>query len=457
MVFNSLEYIIFLLICVLTLRNITNIKIFQIALTLFSWFFYSFLNIKLLLLIFIFSLSCWILSNLIYTKPEIKKIVLTSGIFLILAQLAIFKYLGWFTQIALEFYDLNSTFKIILPIGISFYSFQAISYLVDLSKNKKVYISGFWHLSAYLAFFPQLIAGPIERSIALAPQLLKPKFASHRMISTGLLLIIAGLCKKILLADNLGAVVQYSDANLIQPGFGLLLLIAFSFQIYFDFSAYTDIARGSARILGIKLRVNFIQPYISRSPQEFWKRWHISLSEWIKDYVYIPLRKQGFQYITAIIIAFGLSGLWHGAGFGFIAWGFWNALILLIYARLPKSFLQNSQYHTFQIFLLFILILIGWSFFYSDSTLKFLQIYHSILRPIIYLQLPSLEFYTIMIFITALISPVMYFEVITRGRRSLSDFISLRMNLSGTFILVTYILIQSFYKRTGNEFIYFQF
>jgi len=457
MEFNSLEYLLFLFFSIVVLRNCKNAKIFRILLTLLSWFFYSFLNIKLLLLIVLFSVSCWITSNLIYSRPKFKKRIVFFGISIVLIQLMIFKYLGWLSQIWFDIYELDFTLKIILPIGISFYSFQAISYFIDLSKNRNVYVKDFWNLSAYLTFFPQLIAGPIERSNDLAPQLFKPKFASKRMINTGFLLIIAGLLKKILLADNLGGVVQYTDAHLIQPGFGILLLLAFSFQIYFDFSAYTDIARGSARILGIRLRTNFLQPYISRSPQEFWKRWHVSLSEWIKDYIYKPLRKKGLQYSSAVLFAFGLSGLWHGAGFGFIAWGIWNACLLLIYMRINNSILNNDRYRLLQTFVFFILVVIGWSFFYSSSMLHFMQIHHSILRPLIYLQPPSIEFYKIILYITVLIFPVMFFEIISRGKFSLSDFISLKVKLSAPLILIVYILIQAFYRRSGNEFIYFQF
>jgi alginate O-acetyltransferase complex protein AlgI len=457
MEFNSLDYILFLIVSIFTLRNIRNDKFFRIALTLLSWFFYSLLSIKLLTLIVLFTVFCWLVSSLLFSRPDLKKQILIFGIVIILLQLFIFKYIGWLSQIVSDIYDLDAVLKIILPIGISFYSFQAIAYLVDLSKNRKLFITDFWNFSAFLTFFPQLVAGPIERSSDLAPQLLSRKFVSTRMVNTGLLLIITGLSKKILLADNLGGLVQYTDSNLIQPGFGFLLLLAFSFQIYFDFSAYTDIARGSARILGINLRTNFRQPYISNSPQEFWRRWHVSLSEWIKDYIYKPLRRRGFKYSTAVFIALTLSGLWHGAGFGFVAWGIWNAFLLIMYTKVKKPILKNDEYSFFQNLILFALVLFGWSFFYSTSILHFFQIHHSILRPLIYLQPLTIEFYKMIVYIVVLISPVMYFEIISRGKFSLSDFISLRVKLSAPLILFIYILVQAFYRRSGNEFIYFQF
>ena len=298
MEFNSPEFFIFLIIAVFLLRIINNINLFRITLTLLSWIFYSFFNFKLLIIIILFTISTWSVSLILRNNLKYSKIILIFSTVLLLTQLAFFKYVGWLIEILNSFTDFNISIQILLPIGISFYTFQALSYIFDIARGKAYFFKNFWHFSSFIAFFPQLVAGPIERSINLAPQLSKKKFVSQRMVNTGLVIICIAILKKVVLADNLGGTADYFNSNLNISGASILLILAFTFQIYFDFSAYSEIALGSARILGIKLSRNFRQPYLSSSPQEFWEKWHITLSLWIRDYVFIPLVKRTKYYLS---------------------------------------------------------------------------------------------------------------------------------------------------------------
>ena len=256
-----------------------------------------------------------------------RKIYLFSSIFTNLGILFIFKYLGFFSEIINGLFQSNfDVIYLILPMGISFYTFQTLSYTIDVYRRDRIAERHLGYFALYVTFFPQLVAGPIERSDRLIPQLRKDYKFNKTKAFDGLQRMIWGFFKKVVIADNLAIAVNHVYGDL-ESSSGLTILIAtvfFAYQIYCDFSGYSDIAIGSAKILGIDLIENFKQPYFSTSIKEFWSRWHISLSTWFRDYVYIPLggsRKGSLRAYTNILLVFLISGLWHGASWMFVIWG----------------------------------------------------------------------------------------------------------------------------------------
>jgi len=267
---------------------------------------------------------------------------------------------------------------IILPIGISFYTFQSISYAVDVYRGVAKPSNDFFTFAAFVSFFPQLVAGPIERRNDLLPQLETPRKFEITDIHIGLRLILIGLFKKVFVADNCAMLVNYAfDSKTILNGpWALLGVLAFAFQIYGDFSGYTDIARGSARLLGIQLNRNFKFPYFAANPSDFWRRWHITLSFWFRDYVYIPLggnREGALKTFRNLWITMLLAGLWHGARWTFVLWGAYYAALLTLYHvvpvlnRLSEPEKNSRGQRIAGAFLMFAFTLVGWAIFRSNN------------------------------------------------------------------------------------------
>jgi alginate O-acetyltransferase complex protein AlgI len=314
-----------------------------------------------------------------------RQIVFISSVGVQLLLLAVFKYAGWLSTeinglsaglgLGVAFAQLSLP----LPPGISFYTFHTISYTADIYQRK---IKPPGHLADYItfvAFFPQLIAGPIARASELLPQVAarRPPVTAQ-MAEAAFWLIAWGLFKKMCLADNLALIVKQAteaigssaDAGCV----GYIFMYAFAAQIYCDFSAYTDIARGLARLFGIELTRNFLTPYFSRSPSDFWQRWHISLSRWLRDYLYIPLggdRHGRWKTLRNLTITMFLGGLWHGAGLGFIAWGLYHGLLLVLYRMIPLDQMLQKYLKgvggVLATLLMFNLVCIGWIFFRAPS------------------------------------------------------------------------------------------
>jgi D-alanyl-lipoteichoic acid acyltransferase DltB (MBOAT superfamily) len=268
--------------------------------------------------------------------------------------------------------------NVILPIGISFYTFQSISYAVDVYRGTAQPSRDFLTFAAFVSFFPQLVAGPIERRNDMLPQLETARTFDITDIHLGLRLILIGLFKKIFVADNCAMLVNYAfDSNTtLNAEWAILGVLAFAFQIYGDFSGYTDIARGSARLLGIRLNINFQFPYFAASPSDFWRRWHMTLSFWFRDYVYIPLggnRAGAFNTFRNLWITMLLAGLWHGARWTFVCWGAYYALLLTIYHAIPSlNRLAHPEKNSRAKLiggscLMFALTLVGWAIFRSND------------------------------------------------------------------------------------------
>jgi len=283
----------------------------------------------------------WIARALAPERPDRHRRALVAlSCVLNLGLLGVFKYHGFFLESfadlarALGFSPDLPTLHLVLPVGISFYTFQTLGYSIDAYRRHVVPSKSLVDYLAFVALFPQLVAGPIERAGRLLPQLERMRTFDEARARDGCRLILWGFCKKIILADHLGTMVELAYAGPVVHASGPVLMVAtvcFAFQIYCDFSAYSDIAVGSARLLGIELVRNFAYPYFSRSVTEFWRRWHMSLSTWFRDYVYVPLggsRRGPARQWLALMVTFTLSGLWHGANWTFVLWGAVNGLLV---------------------------------------------------------------------------------------------------------------------------------
>ena len=315
-----------------------------------------------------------------------KKAWLIVSVCVNLGVLGFFKYFNFFVDSFAELMpwlntDPNSLYlNIILPVGISFYTFQTMSYTIDIYRGKMKPTRDFPGFALYVAFFPQLVAGPIERAKALLPRILSRRTFSWSQFQEGLHLILIGLFKKVFVADNLAPVVDRIFRLSDPTGFEILLGgWAFAFQVYGDFSGYSDIARGCAKCLGIELMVNFNHPYVAPNPNERWSRWHISLSSWLRDYLYFPLggsRSGELKTYRNLFLTMLLGGLWHGAAWNFVLWGAWEGLMLLVHRllspiferyRLFSSWIHRHIRRVFNILLMFQLVSLGLIIFRGHS------------------------------------------------------------------------------------------
>lgn len=351
MLFNSFEFAIFLPLVFIVYWFLINKKLSlqNLFLVAASYFFYGWWDWRFLSLIIISSTVDYVIGLQIYKCDRIvkRKLLLSISIFVNLGFLGFFKYYNFFLDNIVDLYSVFGltfnlqTLKIILPVGISFYTFQTLSYTIDIYNKRHKPTKDIIAFFAFVSFFPQLVAGPIERARNLLPQFTRARQFNYKFASEGLKLVAWGLFKKVVIADSCAKSVEYIFSNYSSlPGSTLMIgAVYFAFQIYCDFSGYSDIARGVARLFGFDLMQNFSFPYFSRNIAEFWKRWHVSLSTWFRDYVYIPLggnRCSQFRYSLNIMITFLLSGLWHGANWTFICWGALHGVYLLIYQFIKK-------------------------------------------------------------------------------------------------------------------------
>ncbi|TCO73150.1 D-alanyl-lipoteichoic acid acyltransferase DltB (MBOAT superfamily) [Marinisporobacter balticus] len=379
MLFHTFEFFVLLFVTFFSFYIFPKKRIYILALA--NIIFYGASGTRYLLLFLIVSLITYLCSLKLETCYW--KIFYLIGILVVISNLLFFKYTGFvlnnlekFMRIHFPWQD-SLLSKILLPVGISFYTFQLIAYLVDVKRKEIKPCDSFINFWVFISFFGQLIAGPIMRGKEFLPQIenLQDNKLTLRNFKYGFYYIIMGLTKKIIFADFLASKAdfyfnQVGNLNSLDAWFASYL---FAFQIYFDFSAYSEIAVGVGYLFGLYLNINFKSPYISASPSEFWKRWHITLSSWIKDYIYIPLggAKKGtlLQYMF-LIIAMAISGLWHGAAWTFIMWGIYHGLLSAfhkIYRKWIKLERKNSFYKILSIFIFFNLTTIGWVFFRAKS------------------------------------------------------------------------------------------
>lgn len=410
MLFNSIDFLIFLPI-VLVIYYIIPMKYKHIWLLISSYYFYMCWNAKYVLLIFVSTVITYLSGILIdkveKTCPDVngigkyKKLILALSFVSNLGILFYFKYINFTLDIVTRVLSKVNismnvpVFDVILPVGISFYTFQALSYSVDVYRGEVAPEHDFFRYALFVSFFPQLVAGPIERSKNLLTQLREPRKFNFGYAFDGILLMLWGFFLKIVLADRIAIFVDtvYGDCEHYQGIYLIVATVLFAVQIYCDFSGYSSIAMGTAKLLGIELMDNFNAPYLSTSVADFWRRWHISLTSWFKDYLYIPLggsKKGSLRKYFNKMIVFMLSGLWHGAQLTFVVWGAINGLyqvigeILMPIRKKVSDIIginRNSEgFYALSALATFALVDFTWIFFRADSLGRAIYIIKSILN-----------------------------------------------------------------------------
>ncbi len=394
MLFNSFDFAIFLPITFILYwlfnRNLKSQNAFIVAI---SYLFYGWWDWRFLILI-AFTTFCSYTSGILIDKANRKsqnkkaKIISAANITINLLILGVFKYYNFFVTSLADAFSVfgitleTTTLNIILPVGISFYTFQALSYSIDVYRHKIEATHDIIAFFAFVSFFPQLVAGPIERATNLLPQFTQKRSFDYSTAVDGCRQILWGLFKKIVVADNCATTCNHIFATYDTLPASVLMVGAlfFTFQIYGDFSGYTDIAIGTAKLFGIKLIRNFNIPYFSRDIAEFWRRWHISLTTWFRDYIYIPLggsRVSKAKVVRNTLIIFLLSGLWHGANWTFVVWGAYHALLFLPLILLGKNrkytstIAEGKHFPSIKEFAMmlitFLLVVVGWIFFRAET------------------------------------------------------------------------------------------
>lgn len=481
MAFHSFTYLFgflpLVLLAYLVLRR--NVWITNLFLTAASCTFYAWFSLSSLIPLITSSVIDYYAGRRIYesSNPRTRKLFLVISLSMNLGILAFFKYAVWFSSLVTGWLDVaDSAFistlaQVVLPAGLSFYTFQTMSYTIDIYRGRETPTPSFVNYFCFVTFFPQLVAGPIERSSHLIPQLTRVReVVTAPVAATAIFLIMWGLFKKLVLADNFGIIVEVAQSQINTHqgadsiGAGLLFAYAFCFQIYCDFSAYTDIARGSALLLGIDLMRNFRTPHFARNPSDFWQRWHISLSTWLRDYLYIPLggnRLGSFKTMRNLLITMLLGGLWHGAGVLFIAWGLWHGMLLVIYHLFPidqwfQRRLGARLGAVAATLLFFHLSLFGWIMFRATPDLMPL-IMGSIVH--FFTHLGTFDFQNIHLFFVALVAGVLVPDWFgyRKGVEFTDLFAGWREWQKVVLMVALFYCIVLFGKRAGYDFIYFQF
>ena len=374
MVFSSLPFLFFYLPVVLAIYRLSPLFLRNFFLLLASLFFYGW-GEPVYILIMLGSILVNFFAGVLMGRQRSqggRRAVLVVGIVLNLAALGVFKYAGLFVGTLRQIPALAGLpeVDISLPIGISFYTFQAVSYLIDVYWKDCKPSGNFINFACYISLFPQLIAGPIVRYRDVNEQLVSRK-ETPMLFSSGARLFVVGMAKKVLLANQFGLVWDAISADPVAAGavgawWGAC---AYTLQIYFDFAGYSDMARGLGRMLGFEFCINFNYPYISKSVTEFWRRWHISLSTWFRDYVYIPLggnRCGKLRQCVNILVVWALTGFWHGAGWNFLFWGFYYGVLLLVEKLVLGRYLRKAPALIQHLYTM-VIVIIGWVFFASPN------------------------------------------------------------------------------------------
>lgn len=473
MLFNSLAYLVFFP-AVVSLFFLLPHRFRWIMLLGASYYFYLSWKAEYLVLILFSTLLSYYCALQIEQKPNARKVWLWLSILGNLSVLFFFKYfnfLGEAAQSLLSIIQLDIVppyLDFLLPVGISFYTFQTLSYTIDIYRGQQKAERHLGLYALYVSFFPQLVAGPIERSGNLLPQFKTRQVLRYESIASGVQQMLWGFFKKLVVADRLALYVNeiYADP---QQFSGLTLLLAtvlFSFQIYCDFSAYSDIAIGTARCMGYDLMENFRRPYFARSVAEFWRRWHISLSTWFRDYLYIPLggnRVSVPRWYLNLLIVFLVSGLWHGANWTFVVWGGLHALYLigsLFLGSFGERFFQSANAihrygaRAFSILITYSLVLFAWIFFRAETLEDAFYVVGKILDfsgPIYYQGFFLIHLAYSFLAIAILMSVELFQEY---GKNFSFPTFATRNHLQYAMLIVAILLLGVF---DGGQFIYFQF
>tara|TARA_B110000046_G_scaffold156802_1_gene167765 strand:+ start:1783 stop:3234 length:1452 start_codon:yes stop_codon:yes gene_type:complete len=483
MLFNSIDFAIYLPLVFILYWFVTNknLKLQNTLLLFASYFFYGWWDWRFLSLIIFSSVVDYLVGLGIGKSAEKNKrlILLWISITVNLGFLGFFKYYNFFLDNFVEAFSLlghsidPQGLNIILPVGISFYTFQTLSYSIDVYKNKLEPTKNLVAFFAYVSFFPQLVAGPIERATNLLPQFFQKRTFDYNLAADGMRQILWGLFKKIVIADNCAIIVNDIFANSADYSGSTLLVggILFAFQIYGDFSGYSDIAIGTSRLFGFNLMQNFAFPYFSRDIAEFWRRWHISLSTWFRDYLYIPLggsRGGTSMKIRNTFAIFIVSGFWHGANWTFIIWGALNALYFLP-LLLTKSNRRNMEVvargkyfptisEMINISSTFMLTVIAWIFFRAENITHAINYISELFSESLF-SIPDFNKVDESYQLIALIGILIVVEWLGRSSKHGLERIACRISKSGRWCLyIILILIIGIFKPIEDvPFIYFQF
>lgn len=472
MTFNSYEFLVFFAVVYGLYVNL-NHKWQNHLLLAASYFFYGWWDWRFLFLLAlstVMDFTCGLMIVRFQDKRR-KKMFLVFSMILNLTLLGFFKYFNFFAEslhdslatlgISLPMPALN----ILLPVGISFYTFQSMSYVIDVYRGHLRPSAKLAEFALFVSFFPQLVAGPIERATELLPRVQNPRTITWDKVSQGCALIFWGLFKKIYIADNCAKLVNdaFADPSLHSGASLLIAVYAFTFQIYCDFSGYSDIARGLAKMLGFELMINFNLPYFSLNPTEFWRRWHISLSTWLKDYLYISLggnRKGPFKTYRNLFLTMFLGGIWHGAAWNFVLWGAYQGILLIghrlslpLLCRIPiRSGLSQWVWTAIRWVVTFHLICLGWLLFRSESISMISEILSSIFMrfsPDSETRILAMRLFAY----TFVLIGVQLFQLIQKDLDFFSRFPAFAR--VGYVSLALYLLTA--YGATAESFIYFQF
>jgi D-alanyl-lipoteichoic acid acyltransferase DltB (MBOAT superfamily) len=482
MLFNSLDFAIFLPIVFLLYWFVVqnNLKLQNALIVLASYVFYGWWDWRFLSLIIFSTVVDYLVGQKLRVeeKQSKRKVLLWTSILVNLGFLGFFKYYNFFLENFVDAFSLfgmqinANSLNIILPVGISFYTFQTLSYTIDVYKKKLEPTKDFIAFSAFVCFFPQLVAGPIERATNLLPQFYKKRTFEYHKAVDGMRQILWGLFKKVVIADNCAEFANQIFNNSADMNGSTLVLgaIFFTFQIYGDFSGYSDIAIGTSRLFGFDLKQNFATPYFSRDIAEFWRRWHISLSTWFRDYLYIPLggsRGGTWMKVRNTFAIFLVSGFWHGANWTFIIWGALNAIYflpLLLTNNNRKNLgvvaegkLLPSFKELIAMLTTFMLTVFAWIFFRAENVSHAFDyvrgIFSESLFSIPYFQSGKRSYITIIIIIVFLI-----IEWLGRNDKFAIQELRSKSLYVRSFAVYVLILVILIFMNTGeHNFIYFQF
>jgi D-alanyl-lipoteichoic acid acyltransferase DltB (MBOAT superfamily) len=479
MLFNSWEFFFFFLV-VYGFYLFLSHRWQNILLLIASYVFYGLWDWRFLFLILFstaFNFFCGAKIDQSETSRK-RKFFLILSLFGNLSILGFFKYFNFFTeslQALTSLFGLSLPWRpleIILPLGISFYTFETLSYAFDIYKKEMEPSKSFFNFALFVSFFPKLIAGPIERAKNFLPQISRPRKFRLDWLYEGAYLIFWGLFQKVFVADNLAKIVNpfFNATRLYSGAETLLASFGFAVQIYCDFAGYSNIARGLGRLIGFKIAVNFNLPYFATNPQDFWRRWHITLSTWVRDYLYIPLggnRLGSLRTFTNLLVTMLAVGLWHGAAWTFVVWGAYHGLLLVIHRlllpglrKLPS--LKNASFNSFWLFVktgsFFCLLSFGWIIFRANSLVQA----GSMIRSIFFNFLGSdwFSFLDALDLLKNLLKFSLVFflvEIIRFKKNDLFAVLKLRPAYQITLYLIMLYSLLLLGATTHEEFIYFQF
>ena len=473
MLFNTLTFAIFFTVTYALYINMRH-RPQNVLLLIASYVFYGWWDWRFLFLLAASTLLDYFCALGIQRadRPSERRRFLVMSLCGNLGMLGFFKYFGWFAH---SFQELAAgfgwqvdafTLHVVLPVGISFYTFQTMSYVIDVYRRQVPATHDLLDFALSVAFFPHLVAGPIQRSSSLLPQIERPRQLTETQFYQGIWLVFLGLFKKVFIADNLAPMVNQTFAAGHAPS-GVEVVVAvyaFAFQIYGDFSGYSDIARGISKMMGFELMLNFRIPYFARNPRDFWHRWHISLSTWLRDYLYVSLggSRQGTARMYAnLMLTMLLGGLWHGAAWTFVLWGFYQGALLVAYrmlspaiARVRRAFGQAERTWTvLSIAVTFQLVCLGWLIFRAESVTQVVGFLRSVVfgfgdLSAVREDIARIGFYVL---------PLLALQVYKEASGDMHAIDRLDWRARGLAYLVMAALLASGGASGGQQFIYFQF